>query len=165
MPNKAVTDWDILQQEYVQGRMTLDELAQTHCVKPDTVRKQATRHKWGAKRLEFQQVAIAKAAEQASIERVTDLIAFNRDDLKVARAIRARVARRLGEPGVEIPSIELRQLAAAAVHAQRIGRLALGASTDNVVPPTQPTDPIGDEDGAPTMDEYLQARARAIDDF
>lgn len=136
----TVTDWAVLQAEYVQGRETIAELALKHGLKEDTVKKQATRNMWGAKRIEFQQTAAARAHELAALERVTDLISFNRDDLKVARAIRARVARRLGQVEVDIPAAELRQLAAAAEVAQRVGRLALGASTANIAPPTMPGD-------------------------
>ena len=84
-------------------------------------------------------------------------------ELAAADAPLTRVARRLGVVGEEIGSSELRMLASAAEAAQRMGRLALGASTDNIGHPVSPgSDP--EEFRDIPVDEYLRARARAIED-
>lgn len=166
MAQRAVADWPKLKLEYVQTRTTIAELAAKYGIKPETVKKQAERGQWGMERLKFEQLSIAKAAEEAAVERVAELTSFNRDDLKVAKAIRARVARRLGAVGEEIPAAELRLLASAAEAAQRMGRLALGASTENVGQPAPlPSDPMGAETGQVSEDMFLKARARAIEDY
>jgi transposase-like protein len=166
MARGPIADWAKLKLEYVQTRITIAELAEKHGLKPETVKKQAERHRWGMERLKFEQIALAEAAEAASKERITELLQFNRDDLRVAKAIRARCARRLAVVGEDIPASELRLIASAAEAAQRIGRLALGATTENVGHPGFPTPDQGVGDGAEVSTaDYLKARARAIEDF
>ena len=60
--------------------------------------------------------------------RTDDLAKFNADDLKMARAIRAKAAQMMQT--ATTPS-QLQALAAAVDKAQKVGRLALGASTEN----------------------------------
>jgi hypothetical protein len=124
-------DWQTIDREYIQGSETIGQIAVRHGLLENTVKRHSNRHKWSVKRLEFQARAEAKAQTLAIKDRAKQLSSFNDDDLKVARALRARVARRLSVQDKELNSGELRQLAASAEAAQRIGRLALGASTDN----------------------------------
>lgn len=128
----AEPDWEAIRMDYLANNMQAPELAAKYKVKIPTIRKRIERGRWSVERIKFQQEAMAKARERATDERAAELLAFNSDDLKVARAIRARVARRLSVTDKEIPPSELRQIASAAEAAQRIGRLALGVSTENL---------------------------------
>lgn len=164
MRRKAVADWPRIKLAFVTSNKSVPELAWEFGVNPQTLKKQVERNSWNVERIKFEQESIAKAAEEAAERRVSELLQFNSDDLKVAKAIRARVARRLGAVDVTIGAAELRMLASAAEAAQRMGRLALGASTDNFghagqdgQGPVAVTDvPIGD---------YLKAREKALGDF
>lgn len=162
MAQRAVADWSKLKLEYVRTRITIAELAAKYGVKPETVEKQAERNRWGMDRIKFEQLAAAEAAEKASSERVSELVSFNRDDLKVAKAIRARIARRLGAIGAELGATELQMLASAAEAAQRMGRLALGTSTANLRPLSpDEKEPVGAIDLTKYTDQELDLLERA----
>lgn len=129
-----MTDWAKLKLEYVHGTMTLRELADTHGINAAGVMKRSQRDDWD---IERQQVSasVSKAANEALGEtRAIELAKFNDDDLKVARGIRAKAAAMMAK--VESPA-ELRALAGAFDTAQKIGRLALGAATENSVVTTK----------------------------
>ncbi len=127
-------DWNALELEFVNGSMTYEELAQKHNIKPGTVRQQGKRKGWTEKRTDLSQ-AVTKAAQANLIEvRTDELSKFNENDLKVAKAIRSQVARSIEKAqgaNAPIDPLKLRALAGALESAQRVGRLALGATTNN----------------------------------
>ena len=125
------TDWTTIRLRFVHQNATLADLAEQHGLKLDTISKRAQRDGWYDERAKAEQEAYAAAAAKAAKDRAKDLADFNRDDLKIAKAVRARVAQKLANATAKMTASELRQLAGAAETAQRVGRLALGASTDN----------------------------------
>ncbi len=154
------TNWPALRTEYVHGSLTFKELAEKHGLKDGTVRQRAHREGWEAERN-----ATSRAVTQAAQERLTEsrsaqLAKFNEDDLRVARAIRARAAAMLGN--VQQPA-DLRALASAMDTAQKIGRLALGATTGN----TGHSDPDGGPIPITTVpvNDYLKARQEVLGEF
>lgn len=124
------TDWQAIKLEYINSPLSLKEIAEKHDLKDATVRQRAHREDWEAERHALSQSVTQAAQEQLTDDRTAQLAKFNEDDLRMARAIRAKAASMMKD--VERPS-ELRAIAGAADIAQRIGRLALGAETENII--------------------------------
>lgn len=122
------TDWAALKVEYVNSALTYGELAERHGLKAGTVRQRANREGWNDSRNAVSQFVIVTATEQITENRVDELIKFNAEDLATAKAIRNKAIAMMEL--VESPS-DLRALAGAVDVAQKVGRLALGASTEN----------------------------------
>lgn len=121
------TDWEIIKFEYLKGA-DFAELEKKFRIKPATLRQRASRQKWQKERQELSQ-NVTKTATIALIETKAAILAkFNEDDLRVARGLRVKAANMLMK--VKKPA-DVRALAAALESAQKIGRLALGASTEN----------------------------------
>ncbi|HSV47457.1 MAG TPA: hypothetical protein VLJ58_16830 [Ramlibacter sp.] len=162
------TDWTALRLAFVNGAMTLVELARAHGINDSTMRARANREDWQAQRNEAQRAATAQAQAAITESRADQLREFNDADLRVARALRAMVARRLNNaaanPDEPLRAADLRALAAAAHEAQRIGRLALGISTENLGhggPNGQGPVPLADIPAG----EYAAALRQALNDF
>jgi hypothetical protein len=154
------TDWKALRVEYVNGAMTYKELAAKHGLKDATVRQRGHREGWEAERHAVSQAVTQAAQERLTETRSAQLTRFNEDDLRVARAIRARAASMLAT--AKHPA-DLRALASAMDTAQKIGRLALGATTHN----TGHSDPNGGPIPVASVpvEQYLQARAEVLQEF
>ena len=133
-----VIDWEKLRSEYITTRITLRELADKHGIKAAGVMRRAANEYWEAERKQ-ESAKVSSAVINASAEvRVAELDKFNADDLKMARAIRARAAQMMAT--VTSPQ-DLRAIAGAVDAAQKVGRLALGVSTNS--------NEITGKDGAP----------------
>lgn len=126
------TDWAALKVEYINSALTYGELADRHGIKAGTVRQRANREGWNDSRNAVSQFVTVTATEQITENRVDELIKFNAEDLATAKAIRNKAIAMMD--GIESPS-DLRALAGAIDVAQKVGRLALGASTENVQQP------------------------------
>lgn len=132
------TDWAKLRSEYITTSITLRELADKHGIKAAGVMRRAANEYWEAERKQ-ESARVSRAVINASAEvRVAELDKFNADDLKMARAIRARAAQMMAD--VTSPQ-DLRAIAGAVDAAQKVGRLALGVSTNS--------NEITGKDGAP----------------
>lgn len=142
---RVKTDWPALKVEYVNSTLSLRELADRHGIKAAGVMARAVKESWDAERKQRQAEISKIAQEQLTNSRVDELASFNEDDLKMARAIRARAARMM-QTITDLSAAELRALAAAADTAQKIGRLALGAETARTVNDNRSLPPIKDED-------------------
>jgi hypothetical protein len=138
---KPPTDWQALETEFVNGFTSYEDLAIARGINPATLRKRGERGGWTDKRHVLAQSVTNQAQEKLTISRVDELAQFNSDSLDAAKAIRLNAAARLENDGLT-PN-ELRSLAGALEAAQRIGRLALGASTD--------TKEITGKDGKPLL--------------
>lgn len=145
--------------------LTYRTVAERFNVSVNTVRSRARRGKWQAERTAranlLQQSATQKSVSLAAAE----LVEFNRTDLLLAKALRAQAAKSLRAAGDKIAAKDLGQLAGAVESAQRVARLALGASTENSQ--TQPTmgltDPLLDEFNLEQMpDDELQALRQLV---
>ena len=122
------TDWTAIKLEYVNGHMSQRDLADKHEINPAGLMKRAANEGWEAERQQ-KSAEISRVAQDLMTEDRTAVLAkFNEDDLRMARAIRAKAATMM--KNIESPS-ELRAIASAADVAQKIGRLALGAETEN----------------------------------
>jgi hypothetical protein len=167
-------NWEALKVEYANTNISAAEMAEKYGISAYNLTARITRHKWVLERTRVQQAQAAQLSEEYEKKRASELQVFNADDLKIARAIRNRVAKALNVTSLNkktgemelanISASELRALAGAAETAQKIGRLALGASTGNVG--------IAGEGGegpvqmsAVTMEDYLKAREEVLKDF
>ena len=124
------TDWTAIKLEYVNGHMSQRDLAEKHKINSAGLMKRASNEGWEAERQQKSAEVSRAVQEQLTEDRAAILSKFNEDDLRMARAIRAKAATMMKT--IESPS-ELRAIAGAADVAQKIGRLALGAETENSV--------------------------------
>ena len=123
-------DWTAIKLEYVNGHMSQRDLAEKHKINAAGLMKRAAKEGWEADR-QHRSAEISRASQAIITEdRKSQLIKFNEDDLRMAKAIRAKAATMLKT--LESPS-ELSAVSRAAELAQRIGRLALGAETENSI--------------------------------
>jgi hypothetical protein len=130
----ADTEWDVLRTEYVSSNITLRELADKHGCSEDAVEKKAQREGWSDARRKLSAEVLAKADAELAESRAKELVKFNDEDLKVAKALRAQIAKHINEAmqsNVPLSTHDIKRLTSAAVDAQKIGRLALGVSTSN----------------------------------
>jgi uncharacterized protein YjcR len=121
-------DWAAIRVEYVNSALQYKELAAKHGLKEGTVRQRGNREGWAEARNAASQVVTQQAEAVLTVNRIDELAKFNEDDLKMARAIRAKAARMMGQ---DMRPNDLRALAGVVEAAQKVGRLALGASTEN----------------------------------
>jgi hypothetical protein len=121
-------DWTTIRTEYIHGSLTMRELADKHGIKAAGLMRRAANEGWEAQRKQESAKVSKAAGDVLAVTRTDELSKFNADDLRMARAIRAKAAQML--PGAGSPA-DLAALARAVDTAQKVGRLALGASTEN----------------------------------
>lgn len=162
----ATVDWSLLKHEFATGSMTLADLARSYGLKEGTVRSTASRHGWQEERDRVQRIAADKAIALATAKRAEKMAEVNEQDLKVAQSVKAQIARHLKaahEAQVTIPPKDLRSLASAAEAAQRIARLALGATTENTQLSGNAASPVSVAEVS--VDDYRAALKQALDDY
>jgi len=129
------TDWTPIRLAYIHSGKSLAQVASEFGVTPDAAEKRSEREGWAALRREAAEAVSAAAMARMEAERVSELVAWNAADLAAAKALRAKVLQCLEhEPGEDEEPLgpgQVRALVAAAEGVQRIGRLALGATTEN----------------------------------
>lgn len=128
------TNWDAIRTEYVAGKASIKTLAERHGVSESGLEKRAERGKWSEARRNLSESVISGADARIADVRVNELAEFNASDLKIAKALRAQIAihiRAAQDRKTPMDAGQIRTLTAASEAAQRIGRLALGASTEN----------------------------------
>ena len=119
------TDWVKLKQLYTEGpEITLQELAEKHKVKPQTLRLRAAREGWTEQRKLFQAKVQNLRLEKKSEIMASESAQFDSDSLKLARALFGLIAE-------DIKSRKpVKDIATALVNAQKVGKLAFGEVTD-----------------------------------
>lgn len=126
-PSKGGADWIAIQTDFISG-MEYSELSEKYNVKEATIRQRAKRGNWSQKRHSVSQTVTDRAIS-TMIEVKADLLAkLNEADLKSAQALRDKANELM--QSVTTPN-ELKALSGTFDIAQKIGRLALGASTEN----------------------------------
>lgn len=153
--------------EFISGNMTIRDLADKHGFGYDALRKVAARQEWMKERHKVSQKVTSDAVNVSIHTRVSELSQFNTDDLRMAKAIRGMAAKIINESqhqgGKKLSIGELGQIARIVSDAQKIGRLALGASTDNHELTGAGQGPIQVSDVP--LDEYKEALKQALKDF
>lgn len=127
-------DWELIRLEYISSSISIREIAEKHNCSADALEKRAGREQWTEQRRKMSAEVQAKADAEVAEKRAADLIKFNEEDLNVAKALRAQIAKHINDSiksGTPLSTHDIRRLASAASDAQKIGRLALGVSTAN----------------------------------
>lgn len=129
-------DWESVRVAYVNGTETTQDLAERLQLSHAAVRKQAERGKWADQRRVLSQQVAQQAQESLAQQRVKELAEFNRQDAAMSRALRSVAARMLADAnkdgGKKLTATEARTIASLAEAAQKIGRIALDATTENL---------------------------------
>lgn len=134
MSTAIAKKYDALRVEFINGAMTLKELADAHGVNYAGLRKAASRGEWMAERNSLSHKVTSEATQAQTEARISELSQFNKDDLAMAKALRGMAAAVINQAQAQkraLPLEEIQRIARIAAEAQKIGRLALGASTDN----------------------------------
>lgn len=151
---------------YIHGNKTLAQVARDFGLTDSAVEKRAEREQWTRLRREASESVSRAAAERIEAERAQELAAWNDADLRVARAMRGQIIAAINNAATTaqpLKAAEIRSLASAAEAVQKIGRLALGATTEN----TGLSDPNGDPVALANVpvEDYLRARAAVLSEF
>jgi hypothetical protein len=154
--SRAGIDWVAAMQEYVSTDASLRDISVKFGCHRKAVERRSALDGWSAARGRFRDSVGRRAQAMQAETRASKLKAWNDADFTLAKAIRSRVAsalNKLAQPGVAVDLTELRSLASVAESTQRIGRLALGATTDN-----QGTilDPGEDGVAAPKLGDFYE---------
>lgn len=143
-----------LRAEFVDGMMTVADLARAHGLPEKRVQDVASRQGWLDKREEnarrreaiakkAEEKAMTDAAENAAHERVQAREDANRRHRELAGAINGEIARAIKaarQAGEPTSASNIRALAGALESAQRVERLALGMNTETLAAQVQTVD-------------------------
>lgn len=154
----AKHDWATLKAEYLKGSMSLRELAAQKGISPGTMTARASRDGWEAERSQKQSETVSKAVAKHEAKVVDELAKFNEDDLKIAKALRSKAAALLKTTS---SPMALRSLASTFDVAQKMGRLALGATTENAGVSSPQGGPVATTNMTP--EEFKQAAREVLD--
>ena len=127
-------DWPAAKIEYVtNAALTLADIAAKYGTTMDATKQQCLRNNWVEERAERSRILSQKVTEKSILDIVGELAKYNEQDLIAAKSLRALAAKRMqsANQGQNLEPKDVRALAGAIESAQRIARLALGASTEN----------------------------------
>jgi hypothetical protein len=129
-------DWAALKAEYVSTTCVYEELARKYKVHPATLRRRAGKEQWRAARKRKQDLLLAETTNRSVINQAGELAKCNEQDLMLVKELRSLVTRQM--QAERLTPQDVRSLAGAIESAQRVARLALGASTEISGPPEPP---------------------------
>lgn len=125
-------DWPAAKNEYVNNaKLTYAEIAKKYRTTPGSVEQRAFREHWTAERAQRAKILFETVRDKSILDTVSELARYNEQDLAMAKVLRAAAARLIQDKDEELGPKDIRFLAGAVESAQRIARLALGASTEN----------------------------------
>lgn len=128
-------DWEAIRLAFVNSAMSTAECATKFGVPSDTLRQRAARGKWSQARKAVSQVVTTSAQARIVKTKVNELAEFDAMDARMSRALRGVAAKMLadaaGPGGKKLTATEARTIASLAESAQKIGRIALGGTTEN----------------------------------
>jgi hypothetical protein len=131
--SRAGIDWGAAMLEYVTTDVSLRDVAARLGCNVHAVERRSALDGWSAARDKFR-AQVGHRAQELQVEtRAQKLRDWNDNDLKIAKAIRGQTTRafNLAAQAGTADINTLRSIAAVIESTQRIGRLALGATTDN----------------------------------
>lgn len=131
MAKKTNIDYEKIRIEYINSEVTLSSLAQKYGLTESALESKCWRDGWQEQRKELQAQVLQKANAELADKRAKELVEWNDSDLRVAKALRAKAVKYLLDESITLSPMELRALATTVDSAQKIGRLALGVSTNN----------------------------------
>lgn len=142
----------------MMGSLSQREFAAEKGINPSTLMAQAAKGKWEDERKRKQAETSSKAVAKHEAKVVDELAKFNEDDLKIAKALRAKAAALLQTTS---SPVALRSLASTFDVAQKMGRLALGATTENAGVSSPQGGPVATTNMTP--EEFKQAAREVLD--
>lgn len=128
---KTDTDWNALRLEYINGTLSLRDLARKHGLSESTVGNRAVRHKWEQDRERLRTEANIISQEKLTEDRIEQLLQFSSKDIELAILAKEKVELFLKSLQEATEAQTLNTLTNALATAQKVGRLALGAETSN----------------------------------
>lgn len=119
-------NWTALKQLYVEGpEISLNDLAEKHKVKPQTMRLRAAKEGWTEQRKLFQAKVQNLRTEKRSEILASESAQFDSDCLKIARAALGKIVQELkGDTPADKSMSALEK-------AQKVGRLAMGEQSQD----------------------------------
>lgn len=123
-------DWDALKYDYMFNSVTFVELAKKYNVSETSIRKQSSRNNWPVEKQQSAEKVQNTAFDKMQEQRSTQLAQWNDEDIRLARAMRAKAAQIMMD-AEKTDAATLRSIASIADTAQKIARLAFGVSTEN----------------------------------
>lgn len=131
MVESNIVDWSVIESLYINDNTTTHQQLADRFNKPlGTIKNRATKGKWLEKRNLKQANVIQKATEKATKSQIEIASKFNEDDIKLSQLLKSKVVGLLNSDNDLTPT-ELNACANTLATSQKIGRLALGLSTDN----------------------------------
>ena len=131
----TLPDWPAIKLAFINGSMSTAECAAQFGVQPEALRQRCARGKWMAERQQLSQAVTAVAQAKIAKTKAQELSEFDSEDARMSRALRAVAARMLVDANKEgakrLTPTEARTIASLAEAAQKIGRIALGGTTEN----------------------------------
>ena len=133
-----------LRNKFVQGievngggrkLFTIDQLAEDHNIPKPTLYKHAKNEDWKYQQKAFQEAYLVELDAKRRTDLVNESINFDRTSLQIAKAIMGQIGKYISKnaaPDIEVKPQNLVALSQAATGAQRVAKLALGESTDNM---------------------------------
>jgi hypothetical protein len=131
----AKVDFNVIRLEYVTTTIGYKNLAKKYGLSYGALRTRGCDGGWGQARIDHQQKLTAEATQAVTEDAIKQLKDWNATDLKVATVVRAKAVAQLQQiPTDSQDPFDLERLTMVMTiveKAQRMARLALGASTDN----------------------------------
>lgn len=162
MPRTRARKYEHIKIEYINGDKTLKELSKKYGLNYPSLQQIAAKEKWTFERNRFLDKITAKTQEYQIDRRVEAISDFNDKCLGFALSILGLAAIIMEEEKDKKPpsALRLTRITKAVKEAQYIGRLAMGASTENIsakVTPVCPPRPITKEmDPTEALELYVQ---------
>lgn len=126
-------DWGVIAARYISDdSVTLQSLSDQYNIPISTLKSRCSEGGWTSKRRQKTTAIVQKATAKAEKSMVEIAAKFNQDDIKLAQSLKYKVATLL-QAEDDLSPQELNSLANTLSTSQKIGRLALGMSTDNSV--------------------------------
>ena len=154
--------------EGVKEYPTLDALIKKHKVAKSSLYRLAQTEKWKFQREDHQRSFEQEIEKQRVQRRVEESIGFDNSSINLAKGIYSTVAKmltentnRLNRGQLGMPAAQLRSLVSAASIAQKIAKLALGESTENINANIK--DDTAFRDAMEILDEYARAKSSSND--
>ncbi len=159
-------NWERIRFDFINGVGDAAFYAAKHKVSIHALRKRVTKFAWMEDRRKEATKVVLASQEVATKTRGQELAEFDKQDTSLSRALRGLAAGMIGEarkPGAKrLSPTEARTIASLIESAQKIGRIALGATTENVG--------VGGLAGAPPVlhaltDEVKQAKSAFLNEY
>jgi len=111
--------------------MTYSDIAAKYGATDEAVRQRSVRENWPDERSKRSHALSLAVTQKSILNSVDELAKYNEQDIVIAKNLRTVAGRIIQSRHDTLDPNELRSLSTAIVNAQRVARLALGASTEN----------------------------------